>query len=65
MSRSNYHARIQQARNQLLDQGSVPQGVLPDPIARSLSRCADTGLSLEVEPSLQPMVARELEAIIP
>ena len=63
MSRSNYHARIQQARNQLLDQGSVPQGVLPDPIARSWSRCADTGLSLEVEPSLQPMVARELEEI--
>ena len=63
MSRSNYHARIQQARNQLLDQGSVPQGVLPDPIARSWSRCADTGLSLEVEPSLQPMVARELEEV--
>jgi transcriptional regulator of acetoin/glycerol metabolism len=63
MSRSNYHARIQQARNQLLDQGSVPQGVLPDPIARSWSRCADTGLSLELEPSLQPMVARELEEV--
>jgi transcriptional regulator of acetoin/glycerol metabolism len=63
MSRSSYHARIQQARNLLLDQGSVPEGLLPDPIARSWSRCADTGLSLEVQPSLQPMVARELEEI--
>ncbi|HSI95579.1 MAG: sigma-54-dependent Fis family transcriptional regulator [Methylophilaceae bacterium] len=63
MTRSTYHVRIQQARNQLLDLGSVPQGVLPEPIERSWSRCADTGLSLEVEPSLEPMLQQALEEI--
>ena len=63
MTRSTYHVRIKQARNQLLDQGSVPQGVLPEPIERSWSRCADTGLSLEVEPRLEPMLQQELEEI--
>lgn len=63
MSRSTYHSRIQQARHQFLDQGSVPQGVLPEPIARSWSRCADTGLSLEIEPHLEPMRDQQLEEV--
>ncbi|MDR2874543.1 MAG: sigma-54-dependent Fis family transcriptional regulator [Methylobacillus sp.] len=58
---SDYPIRLQRARHQLLDQGSVPQGVLPELIARSWSRCADTGLSLETEPNLQPMPVRDLK----
>lgn len=63
MSRSTYNNRILEARHQFLDQGSVPQGVLPEPIARSWTRCADTGLSSELEPSLEPMLAQQLEEV--
>jgi len=63
MTRSTYHARIRDARNQLLDGGSVPHGVLPEPIERSWSRCANTGLSVELNPSIEPMVNRALEEI--
>jgi sigma-54 dependent transcriptional regulator, acetoin dehydrogenase operon transcriptional activator AcoR len=63
MTRSTYHARIRDARNQLLDGGSVPHGVLPEPIERSWSRCANTGLSVELNPSIEPMMNRALEEI--
>lgn len=56
MSRSPaYLNRIKAARAQLLDRGVVPEGLLPDPIGRSWSRCAVTGLSLERTPSIAPL----------
>ena len=35
MSRPNYVHRIRSAREQLLDNGEIPEGLLPDPIQRS------------------------------
>ena len=63
MARSTYLNRIKAARTELLDRGSVPHGVLPEPIERSWSRCADTGLSVELKPSIEPMQQQVLTEI--
>jgi transcriptional regulator of acetoin/glycerol metabolism len=63
MNRSSYITRLKAARDQLQDQGSVPQGVLPEPIERSWSRCANTGLSVELKPTLEPILNQALEEI--
>jgi len=63
MTRTTYLNRIKDARLQLLDRGSVPQGILPEPIERSWSRCANTGLSVELKPSIEPMLNHALEEI--
>jgi transcriptional regulator of acetoin/glycerol metabolism len=55
MNRIHYRNRIKQARDQLLDAGTVPEGILPEQIARSWERCVDTGLSGELKPSLEPL----------
>jgi transcriptional regulator of acetoin/glycerol metabolism len=44
--------RLKTARAQLLDSGTVSEGLLPEPIERSWVRCADTGLSLELTPAI-------------
>ncbi len=64
MSRSStYLNRIKAARAQLLDRGVVSDGLLPEPIGRSWLRCAETGLSLEITPSIAPIEHHELLAL--
>ncbi len=63
MARSTHLNRIKTARAQLLDQGFVPEGLLPEPIERSWSRCASKGLSLELKPSVSPLTQRELSEV--
>jgi transcriptional regulator of acetoin/glycerol metabolism len=63
MPRSPYSNRIKTARAQLLDRGVVSEGLLPEPIERSWSRCASTGLSLEVKPDISPLSQQELQGV--
>lgn len=63
MPRTNYTNRIKAARAQLLDLGSVPQGVLPEPIERSWERCASTGMSADLRPVIEPVEHHALEQI--
>ena len=60
MPRSTYLDRIKNARTLLSDQGKAPSGMLPEPIERSWSRCLDSGLSLELRPSLEPLAQQAL-----
>lgn len=60
MSQYSRLSRIKTARAQLLDSGVVSEGLLPEPIERSWSRCASTGLSLELKPSFSPLTQTEL-----
>ncbi len=53
-------SRLKIARAQLLDRGIVSEGLLPEPIERSWVRCADTGLSLESAPAIEPIEQRSL-----
>lgn len=52
--------RLKVARAQLLDRGTVSEGLLPEPIERSWVRCADTGLSLDFSPAIAPMAQQAL-----
>ncbi len=63
MARATHMNRIKTARARLLDQGVVPEGLLPEPIERSWSRCASKGLSLELKPSASPLTQQELNEI--
>lgn len=54
MARSNYHHQIRNAREQLLDRGEVPEGLLPEPIQRSWERCLETGLAVNLRPEIEP-----------
>ncbi|CAG0960474.1 Acetoin catabolism regulatory protein [Methylophilaceae bacterium] len=54
MNRSNYIHRIRNAREQLLDHGEVPEGILPDSIQRSWERCIETGLAVNLRPETEP-----------
>ncbi len=64
MSRLSSHLnRLKAARAQLLDNGIVPEGLLPESIERSWSRCLSTGQSLEVNLQIAPLSQAELEAI--
>lgn len=63
MARLTHLNRIKAARALLLDRGVVSEGLLPEPIERSWSRCAKTGLSLEVKPSISPLTQQELSEI--
>lgn len=60
---TDHHQRLQAARAQLLDQGVVPQGVLPEPIERSWSRCADAGKLLDLRLDLAPLPQQQLAGI--
>lgn len=62
MSRLSSHLnRLKAARAQLLDSGIVPEGLLPEPIERSWSRCVSTGQPLEVNLQIAPVSQRELD----
>lgn len=54
MARPNYHHQIRNAREQLLDRGEVPEGLLPEPIQRSWERCIETGLAVNLRPEIEP-----------
>lgn len=64
MARSpNSSHRITTARTQLLDHGVVPEGLLPEPIERSWSRCMTTGLSAETPSSIEPIATEAFKEI--
>ncbi len=63
MARYSHLNRIATARSQLLDRGIVPAGLLPEPIERSWARCMNTGLSVELNPSLEPLPNQLLSEI--
>jgi len=63
MPSANHLNRIKTARAQLLDGGVVAEGLLPEPIERSWSRCASTGQSLELNLQIAPLSQHELNAI--
>lgn len=63
MTRSSHLNRIKAARALLLDRGIVSEGLLPESIERSWSRCAKTGLSLELNPRISPLTQQELNEI--
>ncbi len=60
---SAYLNRLKAARAQLLDRGVVSEGLLPEPIERSWSRCASTGQPLEVKLQIAPLTQQELNEI--
>ena len=60
---SDHLNRIKAARAQLLDHGVVPEGLLPEPIERSWSRCANTGQSLELNLQIAPLSQQALNEI--
>ncbi len=63
MSSPNYVHRIRSAREQLLDHGEVPEGLLPDPIQRSWERCLETGLSVKLRPETEPAALNQLNEL--
>lgn len=63
MSGDAHQNRLKTARAQLLDHGVVAEGLLPEPIERSWSRCASTGLSLELNPHVVPLPQQALNEI--
>ncbi|OIQ79165.1 acetoin catabolism regulatory protein [mine drainage metagenome] len=64
MPRSSAHLnRIKAARAKLLDHGVVPEGLLPEPIERSWSRCASTGQPLELNLQIAPLPQQALNEI--
>lgn len=62
MARSLASNRIASARLQLLD-GTVPTGVLPEPIERSWSRCISTGLPADMAMRIEPLPHQALSEI--
>lgn len=63
MPSPTYLNRIKTARAQLLEGGVISEGLLPEPIERSWSRCASTGQSLELNLHIAPLPQPELDAI--
>jgi sigma-54 dependent transcriptional regulator, acetoin dehydrogenase operon transcriptional activator AcoR len=64
MPRASTHLnRIKAARAKLLDHGVVPEGLLPEPIERSWSRCASTGQPLELNLQIAPLPQQALNEI--
>jgi len=62
-SLSTHLNRIKTARAQLLDHGVVTEGLLPEPIERSWSRCVSTGQSLDLDLDIAPLSQQELDTI--
>ena len=60
MSRSSYIHRIRDAREHFLDNGEVPEGVLPESIQRSWNRCIQTGLAIDLRPETEPADTHQL-----
>jgi len=63
MSHPNYVHLVRSAREQLLDRGEVPEGLLPDPIQRSWERCLETGLSVMLRPEPEPAAVNQLSEL--
>jgi transcriptional regulator of acetoin/glycerol metabolism len=63
MNRSDYLYQIQTAREQLLGQGELPEGVLPEPIQRSWERCIETGLAVNLRPEIEPAAINQLNEL--
>lgn len=57
------NGNIQAARLQLKDRGLVPEGLLPDAIERSWSRCLTTGLQTEANSSIEPLALQAFKEI--
>lgn len=55
--------RIKEARGYLLDQGTIPEGLMPEPIERSWKRCLSSGLSIGERQNFDPLSASALAAI--
>ena len=63
MSRSSYIHRIRDAREHFLDNGEVPEGVLPESIQRSWNRCIQTGLAIDLRPETEPADTMQLSEL--
>lgn len=63
MAQSSYQHRIKAARSQLRSNGFAPEGMLPGTIERSWSRCATTGLSIELQAQIEPLPTQALNEI--
>ncbi|MDP2248203.1 MAG: sigma-54-dependent Fis family transcriptional regulator, partial [Nitrosomonadales bacterium] len=63
MARSKYHYLIRNAREQLLDRGALPNGLLPEPIQRSWERCIETGLAVDLRPEIEPAALNQLNEL--
>jgi sigma-54 dependent transcriptional regulator, acetoin dehydrogenase operon transcriptional activator AcoR len=50
----NYSHQLRYARERFLDNGEIPEGVLPESISRSWQRCVSTGLAIEPQHALEP-----------
>jgi sigma-54 dependent transcriptional regulator, acetoin dehydrogenase operon transcriptional activator AcoR len=60
VARPNYHHQIRNARERMLGQGEIPEGILPDPIQRSWERCIETGLAVDLRPEIEPAALGQL-----
>lgn len=56
-------SRIKQARAKLAGDGMIPEGLVPDPIARSWKRCLSMGISVEEKQNFDPVPAGDLSSI--
>lgn len=63
MNRSHYLHQIRTAREQLLDGGHLPEGVLPESIQRSWERCIETGLAVNLRPETEPAAMQQLNEL--
>lgn len=63
MSRSSYNHRIRDAREHFLDNGEVPEGILPESIQRSWNRCIQTGLAIDLRPETEPADTLQLSEL--
>lgn len=64
MNRSHYYLhQIRTAREQLLDGGHLPEGVLPESIQRSWERCIETGLAVNLRPETEPAAMQQLNEL--
>ncbi|PKO63909.1 MAG: sigma-54-dependent Fis family transcriptional regulator [Betaproteobacteria bacterium HGW-Betaproteobacteria-16] len=63
MNRSNYLHQIRSAREQLMDGGQLPEGVLPESIQRSWERCIETGLAVNLRPETEPAAMQQLNEL--
>ncbi len=63
MNRSNYLHHIRNVREQLLDGGQLPEGVLPESIRRSWERCIETGLAVNLRPETEPAAVQQLNEL--
>jgi len=60
---SDHFNRIKAAREQLQDHGVIPEGLLPESIKRSWSRCVTTGQPLELNLQISPLPQQALDEI--